>query len=122
MRHSWGRMTGIAALAGALVLGCAGDVSKRLVSDAAFQASVMEAIGANPDLAGAMVDRLLAGETRALVMERVLANGAAVQGLMTKVAQDQTILDGVINLAVQDSAMRAHVLTLFRGMQMMGGR
>jgi hypothetical protein len=113
-------MAGIAALGGALVVGCAGDVSKRLVSDAAFQSSVMEAIAANPDLAGTMLDRLLAGETRALVMERVLANGGAVQGLMTRVAQDQTILDGVINLAVQDSAMRAHVLTLFKGMQMMG--
>ena len=97
MRHSWRRMAGIAALAGALVLGCAGDVSKRLVSDAAFQSSVMEAIGTNPDLAGTMVDRLLAGETRALVMDRVLANPGAVQGLMTKAAQDQTILDGVIN-------------------------
>ena len=119
MRRSWGRMAGIAALTGALAMGCSGDVSKRLVSDPAFQASVMEAIAANPDLATAMVDRMLAGETRELVMERVLASSGAVQGLMTKVAQDQTILDGVINLAVQDSAMRAHVLTLFKGMQMM---
>jgi len=122
MRHSWGRTAGIAVVAGALVMGCAGDVSKRLVSDAAFQASVMEAIAANPDLAGTMVDRLLAGESRALVMERVLANSGTVQELMTKVAQDQSILDGVINLAVQDTAMRAHVLTLFKGMQMMGER
>ncbi len=121
MRHDWGRTVGIAVACGAFLVGCAGDVSKRLVSDVAFQTQVMEAFGGNPDLAGVMVDRLLAGETRALVMDRVLADGSAVQGLMTKVAQDRTMLDGVLNLAVQDTAMRAHVLALFKGMQMMGG-
>ena len=121
MRHDWGRTVGIAAACCALLVGCAGDVSKRLVSDAAFQTQVLDAFGGNADLAGMMVDRLLAGDTRTLVMDRVLADGAAVQGLMTRVAQDRTILDGVLNLAVQDTAMRAHVLALFKGMQMMGG-
>jgi len=121
MRHDWGRTVGIAAACGALLVGCAGDVSKRLVSDAAFQTQVLDAFGGNADLAGMMVDRLLAGDTRTLVMDRVLADGAAVQGLMTRVAQDRTILDGVLNLAVQDTAMRSHVLDLFKGMQMMGG-
>ena len=122
MRLSWERMVGIAAVAGALVAGCAGDISKRLVSDVAFQTSVMDAIGGNPELARSMMDRLLAGEARSLAVDRVLANGAVVQGLMARIAQDQTMLDGVINLAVQDSAMRAHVLALFKGMQMVGGK
>lgn len=121
MRNSWGRMAGITAVCGALIVGCAGDVSKRLVSDVAFQTQVLDAFGGNPELAGMMVDRLLAGDTRALVLDRVLANGPVVQDLMTKIAQDRTILDGVLNLAVQDTAMRAHVLALFKGMQMMGG-
>jgi len=41
---------------------------------------------------------------------------------MTKIAQDRTILDGVLNLAVQDTAMKSHILALFTGMKMMGER
>jgi hypothetical protein len=111
-------MAGIAVVSGALIAGCAGDIAKRLVSDAAFQSQVMGAIGANPELAGKMVDQLLAGDTRDLVTDRVLANGPVVQGLMTKIAQDRTILDGVLNLAVQDTAMKSHILALFTGMKM----
>jgi hypothetical protein len=115
-------MAGIATLACALLAGCAGDIAKRLASDAALQTRVMSAIGASPELAGKMVDQLLAGETRGLVVDRVLANGAVVQGLMAKIAQDRTILDGVLNLAVQDTAMKSHILSVFTGMKMMGGR
>ena len=119
MRHSLRRMAGIAAVAGALVAGCSGDVAHRLASDSEYQAQVIQAIGADPVLTGIVLDRLLAGDARALVMERVLGSSTAMQDLMTKVARDRTALDGVINLAVQDSAMRSHLMTLFRGMQMM---
>ena len=122
MRRSWTGTVGIALVSGALVAGCAGDIGKRLASDAALQGQVMSAIAANPDLAGKLVDQLLAGDTRDLVTDRVLANGAVVQGLMTKIAQDRTILDGVLNLAVQDTAMKSHLLALFTGMKMMGER
>jgi len=122
MRRSWAGMAGIVMVSGALVAGCAGDIGKRLASDAAFQGQVMGAIAANPELAGKLVDQLLAGDTRDMVTDRVLANGAVVQGLMTKIAQDRTILDGVLNLAVQDTAMKSHILALFTGMKMMGDR
>lgn len=120
MRQWWRRTAGIAAVAGVLLIGCSGDFAHRVATDEKLQAEVMDAIGGNPELAGKMVDRLLAGDTQSLVMDRVLGNSSAVQGLMTKVARDQTVLDGVLNLAVQDSTMRAHILTLFKGMQMMG--
>ena len=122
MRLSWEKTAGIAVVSCALIAGCAGDVAKRLATDAAFQTQVLGAFGGNAELAGKMVDQLLAGDTRALVMDRVLADGAAVQSLMTKVAQDRTMLDGVLNVAVQDTAMRSHILALFKGMQMMGSR
>ena len=122
MRLSWRTMAGIAAVSGALIAGCAGDIAKRLVSDAALQTQVMGAIGGNPELAGKMVDQLLAGDTRDMVTDRVLASGAAVQGLMAKIAQDRTILDGVLNLAVQDTAMKSHILAVFTGMKMMGSK
>jgi hypothetical protein len=32
------------------------------------------------------------------------------------------MVDGILKVAVQDSAMRTHVLTLFQGMQMAGGK
>jgi hypothetical protein len=41
--------------------------------------------------------------------------------MMAKMASNQTMVDGVLNLAVQDSTMREHVLTLFKGMQMGAG-
>jgi len=115
-------MAGIAAVGGVIVAGCAGDIAKRLSSDAALQTEVMGAIAGNPELAGKMVDQLLAGDGRAMVTDRVLANGAAVQGLMPRIAQDRTILDGVLNLAVQDTAMKSHILAVFTGMKMMGSK
>jgi hypothetical protein len=122
MRLSWGTMAGVVALGAALVAGCGGDVAARLKSDVAFQTQVMGAFAGNPELAGKMVDLLLAGDTRTVVVDRVLGNGAVVQDMMTKIAQDRTILDGVLNLAVQDTAMRSHILALFTGMKMMHER
>ena len=110
MRFSW---TGPAIVAAGVVLaaGCGGDVGARLKTDVAFQTQVMGAFAENPELAGKMVDLLLAGGTRTVV-----------QDMMTRIAQDRTILDGVLNLAVQDTAMRSHILALFTGMKMMGGK
>jgi hypothetical protein len=117
--NSLRRTAGVAVVAGALVAGCSGDVAHRLASDSEYQAQVIQAIGQDPVLTGIVLDRLLAGDARPLVMERVLGHSAAMQDLMTKVARDRTALDGVINLAVQDSTMRSHIMTLFKGMQMM---
>ena len=122
MRRSWRRWGAVALLCGGLVSGCAGDIGKQVASNAETRAKVMDAIGGSDELAGQMVDRLLGGPTRGVVLERVVANGPAIQALMGRMAQDQTMLDGVINLAVQDSSMRGHVMTLFKGMQMMRGK
>ena len=56
------------------------------------------------------------------MFERVLGSGEARQALLVSVARDPMLLDGVIQFAVQDSAMRTHMLTLFKGMQMAGAR
>jgi len=121
MRFSW-RAAGILAAGVVIAAGCGGDVRARLKSDVAFQTQVMGAFAENPELAGKMVDLLLAGNTRTVVVDRVLGNGPVVQDMMTKIAQDRTILDGVLNLAVQDTAMRSHILALFTGMKMMNGK
>lgn len=100
-------------------VGCSTDVAKQMGSSPEMQTQVMQAIAGNPDLAGKMVDHLLAADsTREALLERALSNGAAAQEIMREVARDATKLDGVIALAVQDSSMSEHVLTLLKGMEM----
>jgi hypothetical protein len=111
----------VAALA--VLVGCGADMMKKLNSDPVTQALVMNTVAGNPELAGKMVDHLLGVDsTRAIVIERVSANGDAMQGIMLDIARNQSRLDGTLNLAVQDSAMHEHVMTLFRGMQIEGSR
>jgi hypothetical protein len=90
-------------------------------SNPEFRNQALAAIAGNGEWAGAMVDSLLAGESgRAVLTDRVLANGAVVQDMIGRMAKDRTSVDAMINMAVQDTAMRAHVLSMFKGMQMMG--
>ena len=99
--------------------GCSGDVSTLLSSNAGLRDKVMHVIGGNGAFAGQMVDKLLAADsTKSIVIERLFANGGAVQEVLVRVAKDHTMIDGVLDLAVQDSSMRSHVLTLLRGMEM----
>jgi hypothetical protein len=108
-------------LALAMAAGCAVDVPRLMTRDADTQARVMDTVATDSTLAGRMVERLLAEEaTRRSLVDRTLANGDAARLVMLEIAGDRTRLDGVISLAVQDSAMKRHVLTLFRGMQMAG--
>jgi hypothetical protein len=102
-----------------LAAGCGGDVSSMLSGNAAVRDKVMTAIAANSTMAGAMTDRLLGTDsTQAIVLDRLFANGGAVQAMLVRVARNATMVDGVVNLAVQDTAMKTHVLTLVRGMEM----
>lgn len=108
----------VAGLALAL-LGCARDVVKTLQKDPELQSRVIGAIAGDSALTGQMIDRLLPDESsRRLLLEKVTANGDAMQALMVNIARDRTRLDGILALAVQDSSMREHVLTLVQGMRM----
>ncbi len=109
--------------AAVLAAGCAGDISKQLVSDPNLQEKILGTISANEGLAGQMADRLLAGDgTRAMLVEKLMGNGDAAQGVMLAVAKNSSMLDGVIGLAVQDSSTRDRLMTLFKGMQMAGAK
>jgi hypothetical protein len=115
-RITLGLLMGVALVA---MFGCGGDVVKTVTSDAALEARVMGAITADPAMTGRMVDQLLASEpARAVLLEKLMANGDAVQTVMTQFAKDETRIDGILSLAVQDSSMKAHVMTLLKGMQM----
>lgn len=106
--------TGLAAAAG-----CGGDASSMIASNAELRDKVMNVIGGNGAFAGQMVDKLLSVDsTKAIVIARVFANGSAAQEILARVAKDQTMVDGVLDVAVQDTAMKTHVMTLLKGMEM----
>ena len=63
---------------------------------------------------------MLAGDsTRTVVIEKVMADGPAMQEMMSAIAKDQTVVDGILNLAVQDSMMKSHLMGVLQGMNMM---
>jgi len=111
-------------LAAALTLvtpGCAVDVPHLMKTDVAMRTTVLDTIAGDSTLTSAVVERLLTAEgTREALLDGVFANGDAAQQAMMRVAKDPTRLDGVLSLAVQDSATKDHVLTLLKGMQMAG--
>jgi hypothetical protein len=79
----------------------------------------MDMMSADPDAAGGMADRLLgADSTRALVIEKLVSSAGGARAVMEAVAKNSTLLDGTINMAVQDPATRQHVLTLIKGINM----
>jgi len=113
----------VAVAALSLPLSGCGEAVKRMLADPESRAKILDAIVADSTLTRETADRLLGSETtRALLFERVLANGQTRQALVVDVARDQMLLDGVIQFAVQDSSTRRHILTLFKGMQMAGAK
>jgi hypothetical protein len=113
----------VAAVCAVLALGCAGDVGKQVMASPELQAKVMDMISADPAVAGGMVDRLLGSDsTRAVVIEKLVGSAGGAQAVMDVVGRNQTLIDGALNIAMQDPAMKEHVMTLFKGMRMAGAK
>ena len=110
-----------AAVAGmAAVSGCEMDVTRKMTTDTATQTKVMDAVASNPDLAGQMMDRLMASDTtKMIVMDKVMANGDVMQNIMVRISRDQAMLDGVVNMAAQDSLMHDHLMARMKSMETM---
>jgi hypothetical protein len=53
-----------------------------------------------------------------MVMHKMAASNDAMQAMMGKIAKDQAMMDGVLNMAVQDPTMKEHLMTLMKGMGM----
>ena len=107
--------------AGAVLIltGCSGDMTRQLTSSPEMQTKVMDLISQNAPMAGQMVDKLMGSDsTRTLVLNRLMSDGGSMQAVMAHIAKDQTMVDGVLNLAVQDSSMKNHVMALLTGMKM----
>lgn len=107
----------IVAFATAIAVGCSGDIAKQALATPELQAKVMEMIGGSPDMAGSMVDKLLAGDTKTMVMDKLLANGEAVEALVGKIATNPEMVDKVLGMAVQDPAMKDRIMGFIKGLQ-----
>jgi hypothetical protein len=104
-----------------LMAGC-GDPVERLLASADSRTMLWNHVASSVDLSSQVVDRLLAADsTRTAVIDRLLANGEARQALLARVATDRMLMDGAVHFAVQDSSMRDHLVTLFKGMEMATG-
>jgi hypothetical protein len=107
----------------ALVLLLAGCGPEAMVKNAASRDKLLAAIMANPEAAQAVAQRMVASDsTRSMIIDQILANGEARQELLLRAARERTMVEGMLNVAVQDTAMRTHVMALVRGMQMAGMR
>src|SRR5687767_12794684 len=110
VQRSWREL--VVALA--LVSGCAVDVPRLMRQDPDMQTRVMDVVVTDSTLARRMMERLLANEpTRRMLVEQVLQDGESARLTMLEIARDRTRLDGVLGLAVQDTAMKQHVLAVF---------
>jgi tellurite resistance protein len=100
------------------VAGCSGPVDQVVKSDE-LRGQMMEKITGDPAMAANVVERMLGSEeTQSMVIDKVMQNTDAAQALMMRLAKDRTMVDGIINVAVQDPATKDHLMTLFRGMEM----
>ncbi len=96
-------VVGIAALNG-----CSTDVTKEMTADTATQAKVMDTIASNPEMAGAMMDRLMfASDTaRAVVAERIMSNILMKQAMTSRMSKDPASMDMLVSMPVGgDSTM-----------------
>ena len=104
-----------------LALAIAGCGPKAMLRNPSTRAQALDVIASDPELARAVAGRMVASDsTRGVVIASVLANSEARQELLLLAARERTMVEGMLNVAVQDTAMRDHVLTLVRGMQMGG--
>lgn len=107
------------AVGAALLSGCGTNVAGQLGSNEQLRTQVFDAIAANKDLTHGIVDKLLASDsTRIGVVDRILANDEVAKQVIVRVAMNPDAMDLVIGTAVRDSAMRGHVITLLKGVEM----
>jgi hypothetical protein len=117
MKHSRLAILAVAALV--VVAGCSADVATQLTSNEQVRTQVFDAIAANPQLSGALVDKLMSADsTRIGTVDKMLANDEVAKQVIVRVAMSKDAMDLVIGAAVRDSAMRVHVITLLKGVEM----
>jgi hypothetical protein len=114
-----GRLAMLAVMMLVVVAGCSVDIAKQMTSNEQVRTQVLDAIAKNHDLASQVVDKLMATDsTRIAMVDKMLGNSEVAKQVIVRVATNPEAIDYVIQAAVQDSAMRAHVMTLMKGIEM----
>ena len=113
------RLAVLAVTALVVVAGCSADLATQLTSNEQVRTQVFNAIAADPQLSGQLVDKLMSADsTRIGVVDKMLSNDEVAKQVIVRVAMSKDAMDLVIGAAVRDSAMRVHVVTLLKGVEM----
>ncbi len=107
------------AVVSLLTTGCLGDVAQQVVKDPQVAGRIMDVIAGKREMALGMVDRLVSSDSlRTAVVDRMLENDAVSQQVLERIATNSNALDYVVQVAVQDPAMRDHLVSLVKGIEM----
>ncbi len=107
------------ALAAIGLAGCSTNLAQQVVSNEAMRTQVLDALATHKDLALKTVDRLMQTDSlRTAVIDEMLKNEEGAKQVLVRVGTNPQALDLVMGIAVRDTAMREHVLTLMKGVQM----
>ncbi len=99
--------------------GCSTNLAQQVVSNEAMRTQVLDALATHKDLALKTVDRLMQTDSlRTSVIDEMLKNEEGAKQVLVRVGTNPQALDMVMGIAVRDTAMREHVLTLMKGVQM----
>lgn len=107
------------AAAAAIAAGCNGDIGKQIASNEVMRTQVFDALATNPQLAMQAIDRVVQPDTlRQQVVAHLLANDEVAKLVLVRIGTNPEALDMVVGIAAKDSAMRGHLVTLVKGIEM----
>jgi hypothetical protein len=99
--------------------GCGGDVANEVRTNVQVRDRVMAVFASDGALAEAMTKRLLAEDSlRVRVVETMLRDSPSAAHVLSRIGHNPEAVDLVLQAALADSANRAHVITLMKGLQM----
>lgn len=109
----------LAALLSFLAVGCAGDAVQTMMKSPEMQTKIMDAIAGDPTMATGMMGRFMGSDdTRQMVVQTVMGNPDAMNAMMQHITHDPQMVEGFLSTAVQDSAMKAKIVDMVKGMTM----
>ena len=101
------------------VAGCGGDIAQQIVSNEQLRTQVLDVLASHKDLALKAVDKFMANDSiRTAVVDEMLNNENGAKQVLVRVGTNPQALDMVLGVAVRDSVMRGHVMTLLKGVEM----
>jgi hypothetical protein len=99
--------------------GCGSDVASQLQSNEQLRTQVLDTLASHRDLALKAVDRLMATDSlRSAVVDQVLRNEEGAKQVLVRIGTNPDAVDIVLGVAMKDSTVRGHVMTLLKGMQL----